>query len=67
MQVGEVQQVGEDEVTVKTHERTGIECQRQQPTGGRQIEQGIAQCTRIAQRPTQGREPGQGQFGDDPG
>ncbi|MCY1262691.1 hypothetical protein D9M70_109790 [compost metagenome] len=67
VQVGEVEQVGEDEVAVEAHERAGVQRQRQHPAGGRQVEQGVAQGARIAQCPAEGGEAGQRQFGEDAG
>ncbi|MNJ55352.1 hypothetical protein D3C77_508370 [compost metagenome] len=65
MQIGEVEQVRKNEIAIKAHERACVECQRQHPTGGCQVQQGIAQWARIGQRPAQRGKPGQGQLGED--
>ena len=67
VEIGHVEQVGEDEVTVEAHERAGIDGQGQHLAGGGEEEQGTAQGAVRHQTPGQGGQTSQGQFGDDAG
>jgi hypothetical protein len=67
VQVGEVEQVGKDEIAVEAHEGADIQRQGQYPAGRRQVEKGGVQQAGVGQRPAQGRHTGQRQFGEDAG
>ncbi len=67
MQVGHVQGIHQNEITIKPHERAGVDGQGGDPAGGRQNKGGRLDATLWKQGPRQSSPGGYDQLGQDAG